>query len=103
MRTLTARTDLLFAALVMISLVAGFLYLGIELVARRVWWRARLSLAIETIPGIDLSVPITRNVVAKLRTVANIAYDPERAKCLPCSPSNTRTRNRSCETRRRRW
>jgi len=35
-----ARTDLLFAALVMISLVAGFLYLGIELVARRVWWRA---------------------------------------------------------------
>lgn len=35
-----ARTDLLFAALVMISLVAGLLYLLIELVARHVWWRA---------------------------------------------------------------
>ena len=36
-----------------------------------------LSLAIETIPGIDLSVPITRNVVAKLRPIASIGYDPE--------------------------
>lgn len=35
-----ARTDLLFAALVMISLIAGLLYLLIEVVARRVWWRA---------------------------------------------------------------
>lgn len=35
-----ARTDLLFAALAMISIVAGLLYLLIELVAKRVWWRA---------------------------------------------------------------
>jgi len=35
-----ARTDLLFAALVMISLVAGVLYLLVELAAKRVWWRA---------------------------------------------------------------
>lgn len=35
-----ARTDLLFAALVTISLVAGVLYYAVELVARRVWWRA---------------------------------------------------------------
>lgn len=34
------RTDLLFAALVAISIVAGLLYLLVELAARRVWWRA---------------------------------------------------------------
>lgn len=34
------RTDLLFAALVAISIVSGFLYLLVELAARRVWWRA---------------------------------------------------------------
>jgi NitT/TauT family transport system permease protein len=35
-----ARTDLLFAALVAISLLAGLLYWAIEVLARRVWWRA---------------------------------------------------------------
>lgn len=35
-----ARTDLLFAALIAISIVAGVLYLVVELVAKRVWWRA---------------------------------------------------------------
>jgi NitT/TauT family transport system permease protein len=35
-----ARTDLLFAALVVVSNVAGVLYLLVELAARRVWWRA---------------------------------------------------------------
>jgi NitT/TauT family transport system permease protein len=35
-----ARTDLLFAALVAISIVAGVLYFLVELAARRVWWRA---------------------------------------------------------------
>jgi NitT/TauT family transport system permease protein len=35
-----ARTDLLFAALVAISIVAGALYVLVELVAKRVWWRA---------------------------------------------------------------
>lgn len=34
------RTDLLFAALVAISVVAGILYFLVELAARRVWWRA---------------------------------------------------------------
>lgn len=34
------RTDLLFAALVATSIVAGILYLLVELAARRVWWRA---------------------------------------------------------------
>ena len=34
------RTDLLFAALLMVSAVAGLLYLLVELVGRRVWWRA---------------------------------------------------------------
>jgi NitT/TauT family transport system permease protein len=34
------RTDLLFAALLMVSAVAGVLYLAVELVGRRVWWRA---------------------------------------------------------------
>jgi len=34
------RTDLVFAALVAISIVAGLLYLLVELAARRVWWRA---------------------------------------------------------------
>jgi NitT/TauT family transport system permease protein len=35
-----ACTDLLFAALVAISLLAGLLYWAIEVLARRVWWRA---------------------------------------------------------------
>jgi NitT/TauT family transport system permease protein len=35
-----ARTDLLFAALIAVSLVAGLLYIVVELAARRVWWRA---------------------------------------------------------------
>jgi NitT/TauT family transport system permease protein len=35
-----ARTDLLFAALVAVSIVAGALYALVDLVARRVWWRA---------------------------------------------------------------
>jgi NitT/TauT family transport system permease protein len=35
-----ARTDLLFAALVAISILAGLLYWIVELVANRVWWRA---------------------------------------------------------------
>jgi len=35
-----ARTDLLFAALIAVSIVAGALYLAVELAARRVWWRA---------------------------------------------------------------
>ncbi len=34
-----ARTDLLFAALVAISLVAGLLYVLVELAAKRIWWR----------------------------------------------------------------
>lgn len=34
------RTDLLFAALIAVSIVAGILYLLVELAARRVWWRA---------------------------------------------------------------
>jgi NitT/TauT family transport system permease protein len=35
-----AKSDLLFAALVAISIVAGVLYLAVEIAARRVWWRA---------------------------------------------------------------
>jgi NitT/TauT family transport system permease protein len=35
-----ARTDLLFAALIAISVLAGVLYAIVELVAKRVWWRA---------------------------------------------------------------
>ena len=35
-----ARTDLLFAALVAISVLAGVLYWIVELLANRVWWRA---------------------------------------------------------------
>lgn len=35
-----ARTDLLFAALIAISVLAGLLYLVVELAAKRVWWRA---------------------------------------------------------------
>lgn len=35
-----ARTDLLFAALVAISALAGLLYWLVELLAKRVWWRA---------------------------------------------------------------
>ncbi len=34
------RTDLLFAALIAVSIVAGVLYLVVELAAKRVWWRA---------------------------------------------------------------
>lgn len=34
------RADLLFAALVAVSIVSGILYLLVELAARRVWWRA---------------------------------------------------------------
>lgn len=34
-----ARTDYLFAALVVISIVAGLLYALVELAAKRVWWR----------------------------------------------------------------
>jgi len=34
-----ARTDYLFAALIVISVVAGALYAVVELVAKRVWWR----------------------------------------------------------------
>ncbi|MET3918453.1 NitT/TauT family transport system permease protein [Variovorax sp. OAS795] len=34
-----ARTDYLFAALVVISVVAGLLYLLVELAAKRIWWR----------------------------------------------------------------
>ena len=35
-----ARTDLLFAALVTISIMAGMLYAVVDIAARRVWWRA---------------------------------------------------------------
>jgi NitT/TauT family transport system permease protein len=35
-----ARTDLLFAALIAVSVLAGILYFLVELAARRVWWRA---------------------------------------------------------------
>ncbi len=35
-----AKTDLVFAALLAISVLVGVLYLLIELLARRVWWRA---------------------------------------------------------------
>ena len=36
----SARTDLVFAALVAVSIVSGALYWLVELVAKRVWWRA---------------------------------------------------------------
>ena len=35
-----AKTDLLFAALIAISILAGVLYVLVELAAKRVWWRA---------------------------------------------------------------
>ncbi|HZQ74673.1 MAG TPA: ABC transporter permease [Burkholderiales bacterium] len=35
-----ARTDLMFAALLAISILAGLLYALVELAAKRVWWRA---------------------------------------------------------------
>ena len=35
-----ARTELMFAALIAISILAGILYLAVELIAKRVWWRA---------------------------------------------------------------
>jgi NitT/TauT family transport system permease protein len=38
--TAQARTDLLFAALVAVSILAGLLYWLIEILANRVWWRA---------------------------------------------------------------
>jgi NitT/TauT family transport system permease protein len=34
-----ARTDLVFAALIAISILAGAFYLVVELAAKRVWWR----------------------------------------------------------------
>ena len=37
--TANARTDYLFAALITVSLVAALLYLVVELIAKRVWWR----------------------------------------------------------------
>lgn len=36
----SARMELLFAALIAISVLAGVLYLLVELIAKRVWWRA---------------------------------------------------------------
>jgi NitT/TauT family transport system permease protein len=38
--TAQARTDLLFAALVAVSILAGLLYWVVEIIANRVWWRA---------------------------------------------------------------
>ena len=38
--TAQARTDLLFAALVAVSILAGLLYWAVEILANRVWWRA---------------------------------------------------------------
>lgn len=38
--TAQSRTDLLFAALVAVSILAGLLYWLIEILAQRVWWRA---------------------------------------------------------------
>ena len=38
--TAQARTDLLFAALVAVSVLAGLLYWIVEIIANRVWWRA---------------------------------------------------------------
>lgn len=38
--TAQARTDLLFAALVAVSILAGLLYWIIEILSSRVWWRA---------------------------------------------------------------
>src|SRR5262249_60910801 len=38
--TSQSRTDLLFAALIAVSVLAGLLYLLVEIVATRVWWRA---------------------------------------------------------------
>jgi NitT/TauT family transport system permease protein len=38
--TAQARTDLLFAALVAVSILAGLLYWIVEIIANRVWWRA---------------------------------------------------------------
>ena len=34
-----ARTDYMFAALIVISVVAGLLYALVEIAAKRVWWR----------------------------------------------------------------
>jgi NitT/TauT family transport system permease protein len=36
----SARMELLFAALIAISVLAGILYVVVELIAKRVWWRA---------------------------------------------------------------
>ena len=44
--TAQARTDLLFAALVAVSILAGLLYWVVELLANRVWWRALVTIAI---------------------------------------------------------
>jgi NitT/TauT family transport system permease protein len=38
--TAQARTDLLFAALLAVSVLAGLLYWLVEVLANRVWWRA---------------------------------------------------------------
>jgi NitT/TauT family transport system permease protein len=38
--TAQARTDLLFAALVAVSILAGLLYWLVEILANRIWWRA---------------------------------------------------------------
>lgn len=38
--TAQAKTDMLFAALIAVSIVAGLLYWLVEIVANRVWWRA---------------------------------------------------------------
>jgi NitT/TauT family transport system permease protein len=38
--TAQAKTDMLFAALIAVSIVAGLLYWLVEVVANRVWWRA---------------------------------------------------------------
>jgi NitT/TauT family transport system permease protein len=38
--TAQARTDLLFAALIAVSILAGLLYWLVEILAGRVWWRA---------------------------------------------------------------
>jgi NitT/TauT family transport system permease protein len=35
-----ARSELLFAALIAISILAGILYALVEIAAKRVWWRA---------------------------------------------------------------
>jgi NitT/TauT family transport system permease protein len=38
--TAQAKTDMLFAALIAVSVLAGLLYWGVEILADRVWWRS---------------------------------------------------------------